>query len=831
MAFLNPLGLLGFLFVIPLIALYLLRRHYPDVAVPSLRLWESLLQDRRADRPWKKLKRTWLLILQLLVLTLIVISLTRPVIPGSVTGGDHLIILLDVSASMAVQDADGTSRFAHVVQQVYQRISASDGTADISLIVVDNHPHIVVTGVNQLGLKRAVSELSPTHGTSDWVTAAQLAHGLFNPADQDKVTTILASDFAFHHETALSPSDFPGALVIIRAGGSTNNVGIVHFATRRQEPGFRIFLRISNAGPAAERTLEILADGRILQQQTVQLDSYQDSVVNIHDVNAQQWIEARLLEEDAFPLDNRVWAAVDGGVPGKIYLITEGNRFLSEALGNLPSVDLTQSTGFVAGDESSQSYSTIVVDGLPVSVPEGVNRWLIAPETETACGRPGEEVAASDPIQGEWQHILLRYVDWSDVYIGRLRTYDLPPDAELLLTSGTTPVLWALRRDGYRAVCMAFKLQDSDLALRLAFPILTSNIMEWLTQTSSGEPDSPLQPGDRWIPDLSPAAASAALTDQDNHQMHVPLDGSSVILDAVGLYRFEVSDPNGVRTYHVAVSLLDPEESDLKPRSPLIIANSTGIEEGLGYQGQREISRWFVLLAGILCCLEAVGWLWGKIPFNLGAVAGYFSQSGHKAALVLRVVLLISLAGAFLGIRLHKPVRDLGIVVVVDRSDSTRERWQNDEMVIREILDKKKPGDQVAVIAFGAQAYVERAMSPDADFTTVHSQPDRHATDIEQALRLAMGILPTDLFRRIILFSDGVQTHGDSLTVIKDAQASGINVMLVNTGTRQTWTEAWIEDIKVPSLIYPGDRVPIQIKLGTNRVQAAGLNWSAGSNA
>ena len=61
MRLLNPAGLLGLLLAVPIVLLYMLRLHRKNAPVPSLLLWEAVLADRHANRPWQKLRRNWLL--------------------------------------------------------------------------------------------------------------------------------------------------------------------------------------------------------------------------------------------------------------------------------------------------------------------------------------------------------------------------------------------------------------------------------------------------------------------------------------------------------------------------------------------------------------------------------------------------------------------------------------------------------------------------------------------------------------------------------------------------------------------------------------------------
>ena len=82
MRFLNPDGFLAVLLAIPILLLYVLRLHRRNVRVPSILLWEAVLADRHANRPWQKLRRTWLLLLQLLVLLALIFGLVRPALPA-----------------------------------------------------------------------------------------------------------------------------------------------------------------------------------------------------------------------------------------------------------------------------------------------------------------------------------------------------------------------------------------------------------------------------------------------------------------------------------------------------------------------------------------------------------------------------------------------------------------------------------------------------------------------------------------------------------------------------------------------------------------------------
>ena len=104
MGILAPLALALLALALPIIALYLLRPRRPAAPVSSLLLWQAALTDVEANAPWQRLRRNWLLLLQLAILALLALASARPVFSagGATTG--NLIVVLDGSASMRATD-------------------------------------------------------------------------------------------------------------------------------------------------------------------------------------------------------------------------------------------------------------------------------------------------------------------------------------------------------------------------------------------------------------------------------------------------------------------------------------------------------------------------------------------------------------------------------------------------------------------------------------------------------------------------------------------------------------------------------------------------------
>jgi len=108
MRFLSPLAFF-FAFTIPVVvAFYLLKRKRVVRLVSSTLLWQKFIADTQASAPFQKLRRNWLLIIQILLLILAVLALARPYFPTKAGASELRVLILDASASMQSTDETPT---------------------------------------------------------------------------------------------------------------------------------------------------------------------------------------------------------------------------------------------------------------------------------------------------------------------------------------------------------------------------------------------------------------------------------------------------------------------------------------------------------------------------------------------------------------------------------------------------------------------------------------------------------------------------------------------------------------------------------------------------
>ncbi|MEB3103518.1 VWA domain-containing protein [Ferviditalea candida] len=175
----------------------------------------------------------------------------------------------------------------------------------------------------------------------------------------------------------------------------------------------------------------------------------------------------------------------------------------------------------------------------------------------------------------------------------------------------------------------------------------------------------------------------------------------------------------------------------------------------------------------------------------------------------IRALFFLLLILALAGTHLLFPVRSEIVVFVVDRSASMKE----DARVVpflQEALKGKAPQDQYGIVSVGRQAVVEQPISGQAELTPLGALVQPHATNLAEGIRLAAGMIPSQARGKIVLISDGLQTHGDALVEAKLAQERGIIVDALPL-QQPEGDEAVLASLQVPDRLFLGEEFPIKV--------------------
>src|SRR6201987_4873675 len=104
MNFIAPLAFAFAATISVVIVFYLLKRKRVMKLVSSTLLWQKFLAETQASAPFQKLRKNWLLILQIILLALAVLALSRPFFKTKAKAAELRVVILDASASMQATD-------------------------------------------------------------------------------------------------------------------------------------------------------------------------------------------------------------------------------------------------------------------------------------------------------------------------------------------------------------------------------------------------------------------------------------------------------------------------------------------------------------------------------------------------------------------------------------------------------------------------------------------------------------------------------------------------------------------------------------------------------
>jgi len=186
----------------------------------------------------------------------------------------------------------------------------------------------------------------------------------------------------------------------------------------------------------------------------------------------------------------------------------------------------------------------------------------------------------------------------------------LPTMTRLLEASGAQPVLFALPRGPFTDLVLTFALIDDagDLAtnwpLLPSFPLFLRNVLYEMGNVTEADRERTVQPGEPMV--LRPEADVKTLTIAPPRGSPEKVQRGSrpefifAGTDQLGIYKV-TRDDGTLR--HFAVNLLDPNESNIEPRTDIKIGGEE-VTAGQERRQPREVWKWIALAALVLLLVE-----------------------------------------------------------------------------------------------------------------------------------------------------------------------------------------------------------------------------------
>jgi len=473
MNFLIPAAAWAFLLAAPIILFYLLKSKMRPRPVSTLLFWDQIKPTAQSSPFWRKLRRLFSLLLQLFLLTMLVLALMQPGCQSREEEATQTVYILDRSPSMEAGDLLAEAETAILEELRGMR------SQDAAALLASGEPPEVLSGwqANRRRLSRLLEEHEWSVKAGDLLPTLELARELIQKESQGRI--VLVTDGVHELPETIREDE---RLEILQLGAPASNAGITRFAARRarQAPGqFQLSAEVDwTADPPERIEFEVKRNGQLLDVLEIATDQpppWRKEWTG--ELSEDATFTGRLLVEggDALRTDDAASITLPAARTVRIGLISEGNRFLEEALAALPGVEWAL---IAPGTRLPADLDLVILDGVaPPEGSEGIARLLIDPPGSGFWGDAGSQVSKPLISSMEETEPLLRYVDLTDVQVERATPFEVPAEADRFAESFGTPMLFGRWRGEGRWLVLPFDPASGDLVLRTAFPIFLTNVV------------------------------------------------------------------------------------------------------------------------------------------------------------------------------------------------------------------------------------------------------------------------------------------------------------------------------------------------------------------
>ncbi len=383
MNFISPgMALLAAGITIPLlVSLYFLKLRRRLVTISSTLLWKKAIQDMQVNSPFQRMRRSLLLLLQLLILGALLFAMARPTLETIASPGQRVVIVIDHSGSMNASDVSPTrlDEAKQAALELIDSLDAGDGadnagntSGDTSgagagggamVVSFAQNAQVRQSFTNDPALLRdAVRRIDPTDQMSRLEPALRLIEPFAVRSDVDdseKLVVYIISDGRVREDgRALSLAG--AALKYIPIGGGPagnagaadpDNVGIVSFSARRDfdKPEIvQVFAKVANYGTdPVQANLSLLLDGHVIRVQPISLQAApvsadpdavtaragnETSVQFDFVLPGTALVELSHDHDDHLEADDTVRLTLAPARRLRVLLVTQGNAFLTRGI-------------------------------------------------------------------------------------------------------------------------------------------------------------------------------------------------------------------------------------------------------------------------------------------------------------------------------------------------------------------------------------------------------------------------------------------------------------------------------------------------------------------
>jgi hypothetical protein len=584
----SPAVLLAVGTALVVITLYTVRFRLPRRLVGTTMLWRQVLSRTRGTGRLGRLDSLVSLLVQLTIAAGLLAAAAAPRFACQRAAGRSAVVVLDRSTSMATIEKVET-RLARAKRIVARRVDELARIDRVGVVLAGGETELAAPlARDHQGATDAIERAEIHAGAGTLAEAVAL--GCRELAGAEQPALIVASDSSERFDPC------PGAeLELVSVGAAHPNVGVTAFeaAIAPRDPHHaEAFVEVENASASrAKVELRLDLDGALLHVAELDLAPQSSERRTFDDVPLSGTrLLARLARieiadgKDGLADDDVAYALVPHRQVVPVDLVG-ADPVLRMVLAANPRYKVTERA-------KPEPDAVAVISG-PLASPLGPGRYLLVdPSGPGAPVKVGGAIAGPHFTYWRDEHPVMRRVVLSDVMVGEARRLDLPATATALAGDEGAPLVFALEDGPVRAVGIGFDLASSDLPLRVGFPVLVYNALDWLAGSAAEAPRTAGGPVE-----LAAAAAIELRAPGERPRQLTP-EGGRVRFVPVRAGYYELGPPGGPATV-VALSVAARGETELSPLAALPPPSGTPTR-----LRDRDPWTWFALFALALLLIE-----------------------------------------------------------------------------------------------------------------------------------------------------------------------------------------------------------------------------------
>ena len=479
------IGLLG-----PLLLLYLLKVRRPRQRVSSLWLWQAAERDLRAERPFRRLRASVSLILEALALLALALALAGPASSSSRRDVPRVVVVADVSASMATREGD-QDRLTLAKRALTNELRGYQPGTEIMLLAAGKEPQLIS------GFERDWARLTAAIGRlqvreEEGRLGATLAMASDQLRQRGGGTLLVVSDGAVADAEALVA---PAGVTLnwLGVGNASSNTAIVRAEVSRvRDPAtlrerVEVFALISHASPQPREvfvTASLRNTSQVLATRRLLLAPHERAplVLGFEGApgDAGQGLELRLTPPDALDADDHAALRIPRATELPVVLASKKKSpWLLRALRADPDVAVTEVELSALQPENVPADALLVVDGAcPQRLP-GNDLLLINPEVG-ACRTLVVGETMQRPRVTSWNEAdpRLRFLNLAELHVESARSLVTESPRQALVRSQKGTLIADASSPGRNATLVGFDLGESDWPLHASFVLFVRNVTE-----------------------------------------------------------------------------------------------------------------------------------------------------------------------------------------------------------------------------------------------------------------------------------------------------------------------------------------------------------------